>query len=96
MAYHNDAEYGSFKSYYRAGGGNVKPPGWIRFTDLKAYISADGNPTAGNGNYRPLSDSPAFFIPTVPLYDYDIEIAPRGLLDPPGAYAAGNTKKGLM
>jgi hypothetical protein len=92
---HAEAEYANLMSYYRAGIGNRKSNAWYRFTsDQSVHDTITPVTTAGQGDYRLLSDSPIFFVPTVPLLDYDINLVPRGRWDPAGATAAGNIKKG--
>lgn len=79
---------GSFRTIVSGG----HPINTLRFTDRKANTGTAG--TAGGGNYRLLSDSPAFRFSRYPMLPFDIEGAPRGSIDPPGAYAAGNARKG--
>ena len=69
---------------------------WPQFTDLKAFTTNTVSATGG-GNYRPLSTSPLFaFRPAYGVLRHDIEGAPRGAIDPPGAYVAGNVRKGAF
>lgn len=67
---------------------------YTRFTDRQAYAVTND---FGNGNYRLLTDSPAFRnIQTRWVLPFDIEGKSRSAIDPPGAYVAGNAKKGAM
>lgn len=84
-----------------AGLNSHHPPGtgtniveFAQFTSRLAYTGS-GTAATGGGNYRLLSTSPGFrdMIPDW-ILPYDIEGTPRGRIDPPGAHAAGNVRKG--
>jgi hypothetical protein len=65
------------------------------FVGDKSAVGYGGN-GGGNGNYALRSDSQLWqnLRPTVEPLPYDITGAPRGMLDPPGAYASGNPNYG--
>lgn len=71
---------------------------WAVYTKFVNRQSAlgDTNITVGGGNYRLQSVSPHFGIPTKWALPFDIEGHSRSAIDPPGAYSAGNVKKGAF
>lgn len=69
------------------------PSSYCIFTDRKAYDTAV---SVGNGNYRLKSHSPLFLLPGHWVLPFDIEGHARTAMDPPGAYSAGNPKKGAF
>lgn len=76
---------------------NFRPPpnlttdaSWIQYVNR----AGAGSGGTGPGNYRLQSSSPLFRLTCDWLLPFDIEGAPRGSIDPPGAYAAGNARKG--
>lgn len=79
---------------YRPADGAFGNEDWIRYVDPQGnYRTTVGQRV---GNYRLKTDSPAH----QPDYrlewilPFDIEGVPRGRFDPPGAYVAGNAKRG--
>lgn len=65
-----------------------------RYVDSGAYNG--DQPGHGFGNYRLRSDSPLFRLTGKWVLPGDIEGNPRSVIDPPGAYSAGNVKKGAF
>jgi hypothetical protein len=63
-----------------------------KFTRRASFAVANG---AGNGDYRYLSDSPAFQFIGPRVLSHKID-GPSSAIDPPGAFTAGNLKKGAM
>lgn len=58
--------------------------------NASSYFGTDN----GNGNYRLRCVSPVFpFVTMQQPLSHDVEGLPRGLSDPPGAYASGNVRK---
>lgn len=67
---------------------------WYHYTLFAGYNRTTTTSGTGNGNYRLLSESPVFFPPCDWVIPFDLEGNYRSNIDPPGAYAAGNYKKG--
>lgn len=70
------------------------PVTYPRFTQRGAYNGTAVG--AGGGNYRLLSDSPLFRIVDGPTGFRDADGAPRGTIDPPGAFVSGQVQKGAF
>lgn len=66
---------------------------WPQFVDRQAMADVAG---IGGGNYRIQSSSPLLTFKTKRILSHDIEGVPRSAIDPPGAYASGNPRKGAM
>ena len=84
-----------------AGINSHHPPGsgtniinFPRFINRKAYDG--GTATAGGGDYRMHSDSPGFALSCERRLPFDSAGVPRGRIDPPGAFVAGNRRKGFF
>lgn len=77
---------------YESGVTNVD--NFMRFTDRKAGIATTA--TEGNSNFRLLSDSPAFKLRFENPLPFDIEGRPTSRFGPPGPYAAGDRRRGMM
>jgi hypothetical protein len=77
----------------------VNPTNYLGYTRNAAGTSGTG---VGDGNYRLLTPSILFGATASPAFQtdwvmpFDMEGTPRGAIDPPGAYSAGNAKKGAM
>lgn len=72
---------------------------WATFHGYVNRQSASGltNVIEGRGDYRLTSSSPLFQLKTTKWgLKWDIEGKPRSEIDPPGAYTAGNAKKGAF
>lgn len=68
---------------------------WTKYANRNS-ATGDTNIVSGNGDYRLLSTSPLFSVPTRWILPWDIEGMPRGRFDPPGAHSQGNLKKGAF
>lgn len=83
-----------FKGLNGFGEENTNRPTYLRYTDRKAFTITSS--TVGRGNYRLLSDSPSFQLKAPWILPFDFEGNPRSEIDPPGAYSAGNVRKGAF
>lgn len=72
--------------------------GWAVWHKYVNRQSASGltNVIAGNGDYRLQSGSPEFKLSTSWVLPFDLDGKARSAIDPPGAFTAGNLKKGAM
>ena len=68
--------------------------GYMKYRTRASYNGSAAG--AGFGDYRLGSDSPTFALVPAWVLPFDIAGAPRGRMDPPGAYAAGQVRKGGM
>lgn len=92
-AFHGNPDFNGLYSF-RPANGERTPVDWPKYVDAKGTYRTVAT---GNGNYRLQSSSPIlhddyanhdWFVP------FDIEGNPRGKFDPPGAFNAGNFRRG--
>lgn len=78
---------------FHPGAGQNTTPAFMAYRDRKGAGSG-----TGGGNYRLQTKSPfwPFGLQQDVGLPYDIEGIPRGRIDPPGAFASGNAKKGAF
>lgn len=71
---------------------SVTDTNWPAFRNRLAYDGAGAR--LGTGDYRLRQTSPMWGTEGLRLISHDFDATPRGLFDPPGAFATGNAKKG--
>lgn len=94
---HGDPEFNGRNSF-RPPNGSFSPTTWPKFVDADGYYR--GGTGDGNGNYRLRSDSPILHSDYAVDHEFavpfDMDGMPRGRFDPPGAFVAGNVRRGAF